>query len=123
MKAKKTAAKAKAEKRSKILNFRHKKKHQKQQSKLSSNSSIAAPPYDRAKDLVSLLALWPSEVSDTTIKGTQNIISKIQRALRRERKRANAKHWTYSLTRHLGLIKALKQEQALLEKQQNMLKL
>ncbi len=42
------------------------------------------------------------------------ILSKLRRALRAERRRARAGHWSYELNRHLALLGAYKGEIALL---------
>ena len=71
-------------------------------------------PYDRCKDLPSLIAMWPREIADFSEKGSLAIIAEIEKALRGERRRGKAGHWTYSLARHISLVKALKAEQAML---------
>jgi hypothetical protein len=71
--------------------------------------------YQRQKDLPRLLALWPHEIKDETATGTRKIIARLRCALRAERQRGRAGHWSYDLDRHLGLVKAYKSEVAALE--------
>jgi hypothetical protein len=62
--------------------------------------------YLRARDLPRLIALWPHELADQSPEGSLLILSKLRRALRAERRRALAGHWSYELNRHLGLMTA-----------------
>lgn len=66
--------------------------------------------YLRARDLPRLIALWPHELADQSPKGSLLILSKLRRALRAERRRALAGHWSYELNRNLGLMTAYKAE-------------
>lgn len=66
----------------------------------------------RARDLPRLLALWPHEIEDQSEAGRQHSLAKLRRALRAERRRAHAAHWSYDLNRHLGLLSAYKGEMA-----------
>src|SRR6478672_8252634 len=66
--------------------------------------------YLRARDLPRLLARWPHELADQSPEGSLLILSKLRRALRAERRRALAGHWSYELNRHLGLMTAYKAE-------------
>ena len=59
--------------------------------------------YLRAHELPRLIALWPQELEDQTSEGSLLILSKLRRALRAERRRALADHWSYDLNRQLGL--------------------
>jgi hypothetical protein len=68
--------------------------------------------YRRARDLPKLIGLWPEELQDQSLAGTLRILSKLRRALRTERVRGNAGHWSYDLNRHLGLLSAYKGELA-----------
>lgn len=70
--------------------------------------------YKRDRDLPSLIALWPHELADFSAEGGLRILSKLRRALRAERRRARAGHWSYELNRHLALLSAYKGEIALL---------
>jgi hypothetical protein len=71
-----------------------------------------AAAYVRSRDLPRLLALWPREIEDKTPEGSQRLLAKLRRALRAERRRARANHWSYDLNRHLGLLSAYKSELA-----------
>ncbi len=71
-----------------------------------------AKAYLRMRDLPALVPLWPHELADDTAEGTQRILLKLGRALRAERRRARASHWSYDLNRHLALMSAVRAEQA-----------
>ncbi|MES0385806.1 MAG: hypothetical protein ABUJ98_14625, partial [Hyphomicrobium sp.] len=66
--------------------------------------------YVRSRDLPRLLALWPHEIEDQTAEGGTRLLAKLRRALRTERRRARANHWSYDLNRHLGLLSAYQGE-------------
>ncbi|MGH6736113.1 MAG: DUF6477 family protein [Methyloceanibacter sp.] len=68
--------------------------------------------YVRPRDLPRLLALWPHEIEDETELGGLRLLAKLRRALRAERRRAIAGHWSYDLNRHLGLLSAYRGELA-----------
>jgi hypothetical protein len=70
--------------------------------------------YRRARDLPCLLPLWPRELADFTAGGTLRILARLRRALRAERRRARAGHWSYELNRHIALLAAYKGEIAFL---------
>jgi hypothetical protein len=55
--------------------------------------------YVRARDLPRLIALWPHELADQSSEGSLLILTKLRRALRAERRRALAGHWSYELNR------------------------
>lgn len=75
-------------------------------------AAAGAAAYVRSRDLPRLLALWPYEIEDRTPEGGQRVLAKLRRALRAERRRARANHWSYDLNRHLGLLSAYKGELA-----------
>lgn len=68
--------------------------------------------YCRFEQLPRLLKLWPNDVEDYSYPGTLKIAAMLRKALRAERNRARLHHWAYDLSRHLGLIDALKAERA-----------
>ncbi len=68
--------------------------------------------YDRERDLPKLVALWPAEVADRSKVGRMLLLSKLRRALRAERQRGLAGHWTYDLARHRCLLLAYRAETA-----------
>ncbi len=76
-------------------------------------AKAGARSYVRARDLPKLIALWPRELEDGSETGSLRIIVKLRRALRAERRRALAGHWSYDLNRHLGLLSAYAGELAL----------
>lgn len=65
-----------------------------------------APKYQRAIDLPGLVAMWPHEIEDTTPAGRLRLLGRLRRALRVERQRGLAGHWTYDLARHRQLLAA-----------------
>ena len=68
------------------------------------------PSYDRDRDLPRLIAVWPHELGpDQSIDGPA-ILRKLQAALRAERQRGLAGHWTYDLARHSQLVAAYRAE-------------
>jgi hypothetical protein len=75
-------------------------------------TAASAAAYVRSRDLPRLLPLWPSEIEDRTPAGGRHLLAKLRRALRCERRRARANHWSYDLNRHLGLLSAYKGELA-----------
>jgi hypothetical protein len=75
----------------------------------------AEEKYKRKRDLLCLIGLWPHEIDDISAAGTQRIIAKLRSALRAGRIRGLAGHWSYDLDRHLGLVKACKNEMTALE--------
>jgi hypothetical protein len=62
--------------------------------------------YVRARDLPKLIGLWPWEIEDQTLAGHARLLELLRRALRVERQRGLAGHWTYDLARHASLLKA-----------------
>lgn len=76
-------------------------------------AAAGAAAYVRSRDLPRLLALWPHEIEDQTAEGGMHLLAKLRRALRTERRRARANHWSYDLNRHLGLLSAYQGELAM----------
>lgn len=76
------------------------------------HSQPVGPParYDRRWDLSRLLAMWPEEIADETIAGRERVMVRLRQALRAERQRGVAGHWTYDLTRHAQLLSACRHE-------------
>lgn len=79
---------------------------------LSAPRKPAKPPYDRNAQLPKLIGLWPHELSDCSEAGTERVIALLRKALRSERQRGQAGHWTYDVSRHMALVEALREEQA-----------
>ena len=73
-------------------------------------ASIPQQSYCRARDLPRLIALWPKEIDDCSEDGRRALLQKLRRALREERRRELAGHWTYDITRHAGLLRAYRHE-------------
>jgi hypothetical protein len=66
--------------------------------------------YDRRRILARLLPLWPHELEDESPEGRRRILAKLRRALRAERRRGIAGHWTYDLARHVELLWVYREE-------------
>lgn len=84
--------------------------HSKPRSRSATAQRAAPAPYDRNHELPRLLALWPHEIADLSLTGRDSLIAKLKRALREERRRGLAGHWTYDLVRHAGLRRAWQHE-------------
>jgi len=67
--------------------------------------------YDRHRMLPRVLPVGPDDVTGGEPETTRRIVLKLASALRVERARGRAGHWTYDLNRHIGLVQALKAEQ------------
>lgn len=59
---------------------------------------------ERKQSLMRLLPLWPHEICDESPAGRRRVLALLRRALRAERKRGLAGHWTYDLSRHAQLL-------------------
>lgn len=79
------------------------------------HSARTTPGYERNRDLPALLALWPWEIDASGIAGQRRLVALLRRALRVERQRGIAGHWTYDLARHARLLQAYKAEIALMK--------
>ena len=62
--------------------------------------------YDRRRDLARLIHLDPFKALPDTPETTDAILAGLRRALRAERNRGRAGHWTYDLNRHIALRQA-----------------
>jgi len=79
------------------------------------SSPAALPGYDRDTALPKLLPLWPHEFTDTSLEGRRKVLANLRRALRAERRRGLAGHWTYDLAHHAALWRVYRCELADLE--------
>jgi len=73
----------------------------------------------RVLRLSRLIPLWPSELETPDEAAAHRVIALLQRALRGERRRGRAGHWSYDLARHMALVRALRMEQARLARLRN----
>jgi Family of unknown function (DUF6477) len=71
---------------------------------------MAKQNYCRSRDLPKLTGLWPRELDDLSLPGRRKLVSKLEGALRAERRRGLAGHWTYDLSRHIQLLAAYREE-------------
>lgn len=76
----------------------------------ASDTSEPRQSYCRSRDLPRLIGLWPHEIDDHSEGGRRNLLGKLRRALREERRRGLAGHWTYDIARHAGLLRAYRGE-------------
>jgi hypothetical protein len=74
-----------------------------------------AEDYERRRHLPRLIPVDPALLDATDIASQRWIVSRLARALRAERNRGRAGHWTYDLNRHIGLRQAYAAETALLD--------
>jgi hypothetical protein len=63
-------------------------------------------------ELPRVIPLWPHELDDASQEGRRRILAKLRRALRAERRRGLAGHWTYDLARHVELLRVYRLELA-----------
>jgi hypothetical protein len=62
--------------------------------------------YQRSRHLPRIIPVGPDEMADDSMEGRAAILRKLARALRAERTRGRAGHWTYDLNRHIALSQA-----------------
>ncbi len=62
--------------------------------------------YARQRHLPRVLPIGPDEIADDSVAGRRRIVARLARALRAERNRGRAGHWTYDLNRHIALRQA-----------------
>jgi len=74
--------------------------------------SAGAQIYNRERDLTRLIHASPTELADSSAVMTRSILARLARALRSERNRGRAGHWTYDLNRHIALRQAYEAEKA-----------
>ena len=68
--------------------------------------------YDRRRDLARLIHLDPFEPMPADRAASEAILARLRSALRAERNRGRAGHWTYDLNRHIALRQAYAAELA-----------
>jgi hypothetical protein len=68
--------------------------------------------YERQAVLPRLLPVASAELTDISRESTQKLCLRLASALRHERQRGRAGHWTYDLNRHLALLQAYRAERA-----------
>jgi hypothetical protein len=77
-----------------------------------------AGTYVRAAALPRLLPVAPADLERDDAATARRLCLMLARALRRERNRGRAGHWTYDLSRHVGLLQAYRAERAALTRLQ-----
>lgn len=73
---------------------------------------VPGPAGGRRVALARVLAVWPEELEDESLEARSRIVGKLRRALRAERRRGVAGHWTYDLGRHAELLRLYREEMA-----------
>lgn len=68
--------------------------------------------YHRQRCLPALLPLVPAEIADTGETMRRRIVGRLARALRAERRRGRAGHWSYDINRHIALLQAYEAERS-----------
>ena len=69
-----------------------------------------APPGTREAELIRLVPLARDAILSKAPDARRAVLRALLRALRNERSRGRAGHWSYSLDRHVGLVRALARE-------------
>lgn len=62
--------------------------------------------FDRERHLPRLIALDPTAIATTGAAARRLRLARLVRALRAERQRGRAGHWSYDLNRHIALMQA-----------------
>jgi hypothetical protein len=70
--------------------------------------------YRRERHLPGLIPIEADRIAAPDLETHRSILAKLARALRAERNRGRAGHWTYDLNRHIGLLQAYAAERRLL---------
>jgi len=66
--------------------------------------------YERGRSLPRLLPVTEGDLAPDDTGTARIIVTRLSRALRAERQRGRAGHWTYDLNRHIALAQALDAE-------------
>lgn len=69
----------------------------------------------RISRLCRLVPMWPSEIASSEPADAERVVAALERALRAERRRGRAGHWSYDMNRHTALSRALRDERARLK--------
>lgn len=77
---------------------------------------VGAEDYDRSRHLPRLIPIDPALLEDGSTEVRRFILNRLARALRAERNRGRAGHWTYDLNRHIGLKQAYAAEKRCAER-------
>jgi hypothetical protein len=77
---------------------------------------VGSEDYDRSRHLPRLIPIEPALLADGSVDTRRFILARLARALRAERNRGRAGHWTYDLNRHIGLMQAYAAEKRIAAK-------
>lgn len=72
--------------------------------------------YERMRALPRLLPVTNGELATNDAHAARMLVARLARALRSERQRGRAGHWSYDLNRHIALAQALDAERQRLER-------
>ena len=72
--------------------------------------------YQRGRALPRLLPVSEGDVAANDAHAARALVARLARALRAERQRGRAGHWSYDLNRHIALAQALDAERRRLER-------
>jgi len=75
-----------------------------------------ASAYERRRALPRLLPVTEVEVAANDAYAARALVARLARALRAERQRGRAGHWSYDLNRHIALAQALDAERQRLDR-------
>jgi len=73
---------------------------------LDNTARAGATTYERRRDLPRLIRIDPAVPEAESIGFIEAVVGRLARALRAERLRGRAGHWTYDLNRHIALRQA-----------------
>ncbi|MDQ0324559.1 hypothetical protein J2R99_000408 [Rhodopseudomonas julia] len=79
-------------------------------SELARQVKAGADTYHRDNDLPRLIHRLPGELGKNETERAHAIVARLKCALRAERRKGRAGHWSYDLNRHIALKTALKVE-------------
>jgi len=75
-----------------------------------SDQRLDAHASERALRVSRLVPLWPSQVDAPGEAAARRVVDALERALRGERRRGRAGHWSYDINRHLALARTVREE-------------
>ncbi len=99
---------------------RRKTLHRRAVRSVAETVAAGVEPYDRARHLPRLIPVEPDRLADDSPENRRRIIAALARALRAERNRGRAGHWTYDLNRHIALKQAYAADRRLLARVQKL---
>ncbi|WP_367193768.1 hypothetical protein [Amorphus sp. 3PC139-8] len=74
---------------------------------LVSLNDFSAQQSSEMRRLRHLIPATDAEIADRSVEGQQRLLTRLRRAIRAERQRGIAGHWSYDLNRHIALKQAV----------------